>query len=415
MNYKWIALILLTAVFLYEMVLEGIRWRSARNPVPGNVADVYDAETYRKWKAYHTEGCRLGIIRSSVGFVITVLLYGFNLYAHFAGLFPDTLFMQMFAVLLLSSLSSLLMLPFSYYETMVLEGKYNFNCTSKKTFWADSVKSFVIELALITVIGSLLMGLHRLLGKWLVPAFAAVMTLFVLLVAFLYPVLSRVFNRFEPLEDGELKERLTGLLEKHGYRVRAIRVMDASRRSTKVNAYFSGFGKMKTIVLYDTLIRSLTTEEICAVFAHEMGHGLHKDTLKNQILSFVQMLMLGCLAALTLYSPALFRPFGFSAVNYGFALLLITEVEFSVLAPLFSLFVNAFSRKAEYRADRQAVEEGFGEALVTALKKLSRENFSELSPSPLLVKLEDSHPPLSFRIAAIEAADRERKEKAART
>ena len=148
----------------------------------------------------------------------------------------------------------------------------------------------------------------------------------------------------------------------------------------------------------------MTTDEILAVFAHEMGHGLHKDTLKNHILTFLQMLVLGLLAWATLRYPQIFRSFGFEGVNYGFAVLLMMSVEFALMAPLFGLVMSWFSRRAEYRADRQAVKEGYGPALISALKKLSRENFSDLSPAPLLVALEYSHPTLSQRIAAIEAA-----------
>ena len=133
-----------------------------------------------------------------------------------------------------------------------------------------------------------------------------------------------------------------------------------------------------------------------------MGHGLHKDTLKNQILTFVQMLIIGVLAWLTLRSPELFRSFGFDKVNYGFAILLIMSVEFALIAPLFGLLVNWHSRRAEYRADKQAVKEGCGDALISALKKLAWENFADLSPHPLLVKLEYSHPTLSQRIEAIQ-------------
>ena len=203
-----------------------------------------------------------------------------------------------------------------------------------------------------------------------------------------------------------MKEGITALLEKNGYKVRAIQVMDASRRSTKSNAYFTGFGKMKTIVLYDTLVAAMTTDEILAVFAHEMGHGLHRDTLKNHILTFLQMLVLGLLAWATLRHPEIFRPFGFEGVNYGFAVLLMMSVEFALIAPLFGLVMSWFSRRAEYRADRQAVKEGYGPALVSALKKLAKENFSDLSPSPVLVALEYSHPTLSQRIDAIEAAEK---------
>ena len=259
----------------------------------------------------------------------------------------------------------------------------------------------LILILISLIIGSLLLWIHQALGDLMIVVFAAAVTALILAIAFLYPFLSRIFNKFTPLEDGELKEKLTGLLEKHGYKVRAIQVMDASRRTTKSNAYFSGFGKMKTIVLFDTMLEQMTTDEICAVFAHEMGHGLHKDTLRNQGLSFLQMLVIGVLAWLTLRTPELWLAFGFDSVNYGFAMILIMGVEFALIAPLFGLLTNYLSRRAEYRADRQAVQEGYGEELISALKKLSRENLSDLAPSPLLVKLEYSHPTLSQRIEAI--------------
>ena len=188
-------------------------------------------------------------------------------------------------------------------------------------------------------------------------------TVLMLGFTFLYPVFSRVFNKFTPLEDGELKEQLTALMDRHGYSVRAIQVMDASRRTSKSNAYFTGFGRMKTIVLYDTLVAAMDTDEICAVFAHEMGHGLHHDTLKNQILSFAQMLILGALALWTLSSPEVFSSFGFDRVNYGFAVILIMSVEYALIAPLVGLIASFISRRAEYRADAQAAKEGYAAAL----------------------------------------------------
>lgn len=402
MSIKAIVLIILTVVYLYEMALNLIKMRSVNNPIPENIADVYDRETYRKWKQYHGEKSRHALITTTVSWMIGILLMALDVYAAFASLFPKTLYLQMAAVLLLSALAELPMIPFAYYDTMRIEEKYGFNRSSKKTFWADQLKSFVIGLILMTAIGSLLILIHQALGDWMIVVFASVMMLFVLLFVFLYPVFSRIFNKFTSLEDGELKDRLTALLEKHGYHVRGIRVMDASRRTTKSNAYFTGFGKMKTIVLYDTLLNQMTPDEICAVFAHELGHGLHHDTLRNQFLTFLQMLIIAVLAWLTLRSTGIYPPFGFDGVNYGFAMILIMSAEFALIAPLFSLLVNWFSRKAEYRADEQAVKEGCGDALIEGLKKLSRDNLSDLSPSPLLVKLAYSHPTLSQRITAIE-------------
>ncbi len=402
MPWKIIVLAVLTLVWLYETLLHWLNARSVRNPVPENVKDVYDPETYAKWRRYHGEKNRLALLSSAASWLVSMLLMGFNVYAAFAGLFPkDDLWLQMFAVLLLSVAADLLMIPFEYYDTMRIEEKYGFNRSSKKTFRIDQVKNFLISLIVITAVGGLLLWIHRATGDLVIVVFAAAMTLLVLVISFLSPLLVKIFNKFTPLEDGELKDGLTALLQKHGYTVRAIHVMDASRRTTKSNAYFTGFGKMKTIVLYDTLVSAMTTEEICAVFAHELGHGLHKDTLKNTAFSACQMLVLAVLAWLTLRTAELYPPFGFSGVNYGFAFLLIMSVEFALISPLFKLIANAFSRRYEFRADAQAVAEGYGEALISGLKKLGRENFSNLAPSPLLVKLEYSHPPLNERIDAI--------------
>ena len=191
------------------------------------------------------------------------------------------------------------------------------------------------------------------------------------------------------------------LLTKHGYKVKAIEVMDASRRTTKLNAYFTGFGKLKTIVLYDNLVNSMTPDEICAVFAHELGHGLHKDVPKTQALNLINMALMGAVAFLAVSAPELHTAFGFDGVNYGFVYLLM-GTGLGIVQPFMSLLMNAKSRAAEYRADRQAVSEGYGEAMISALKKLARENFSHLSPSRINVVLEYSHPPLGDRIAAVE-------------
>ncbi|MCR5584190.1 MAG: M48 family metallopeptidase [Lachnospiraceae bacterium] len=402
MNFKIMALIVFAVVFIYRRMINVIRLRSANNKIPDNVADVYDSETYAKWKAYHYENEKFSLISNTVTFVLEILLLATNAYALFAGLFPENQFTQILGVMLLNSFVEVLMLPFSWYDTMVIEQKYGFNKTKPKTFFADAIKSYILTMILMVGISSMLFGLHESFGDWIILVFAIVMTLLILMITFLFPVFSKLFNKFTPLEDGELKEKINALLEKHNYKVRAINVMDASRRTTKSNAYFTGFGKMKTIVLYDTLVQNFTVDEICAVFAHEMGHGLHKDTLRNRFLTFVQMLVIGVLVWLTLRTPAIFTDFGFESLNYGFAIILIMSVEYAIFSPIFSLCVNYFSRKAEYGADRQAVEEGYGEQLKSALKKLAKENYSNLSPSPLLVKLEYSHPTLSQRIAAVD-------------
>ena len=403
MNYKILFLLLFTLEHIYQLVLNIVQHRSAGNPTPANVADVYDAETYRNWRAYHGEKSRLSILRTVVSWVLTMglLIGGFHAWA--ASLFPAGVFMQLLAVILAQSLvETLVYLPFAWVDTMVIEQKYGFNRSTVKTFVIDQVRSFLIEVVLGVILMGLLALIHRAMGDWVVVLFTGAVFALTLAISFLYgPVFSRLGNKFVPLEDGELKDKLLALLTKHGYQVKAIEVMDASRRTTKLNAYFTGFGKLKSIVLFDNLLNAMSTDEIVAVFAHELGHGLNKDVLKQQIMNLGNLLLMAIAVWLTVRTPVMHEAFGFAAVNYGFAFVLLGGL-LGLIQPLTGMAMNAYSRHAEYRADAQAVKEGYGEALVGGLKKLARENYANLAPSKALVVLEYSHPPLSERIAAIE-------------
>ena len=399
---KLLFLLLLALGFVYRLALNIVQYRSAGNPIPENVADVYDAETYAKWRRYSAEHCRLSIVSTVISFLVSLLLLVCNVYAAFAGLFGSSTFMQLLSVVLLESVVELVVgIPTGFYETMVIEEKYGFNRSTLKTFVTDQIRNLLIGIAVSLFLAWLLSALHVALGDWMIPLFAISVFSFTLVISFLYPIFSRISNKFVPLEEGELKDSLMHLLTKHGYQVKAIEVMDASRRTTKLNAYFTGFGKLKTIVLYDNLVNAMTPDEICAVFAHELGHGLHKDVLKQQIMNFGNLLLMAVVIWLTVRDPQLHEAFGFLNVNYGFAYIL-AGIGLGLTQPLSSMVMNAYSRFAEFRADRQAVREGYGDAMVTALKKLAKENFAHLAPSPIFVLLEYSHPPLSQRIAKVE-------------
>ena len=403
MNWKAIVLIVFTIVSLYQMVLHFIQYRSAGNPTPENVKDVYDEETYQRWKKYSGEKCRLQIFSTLISYVVTSALLLSNAYAAVASLFGQNIYVQLIVVLAFEALISTVFGAITgYVDQMIIEQKYGFNRSTMKTFVIDQLRSLLIEMLLSVLLISILAALHRALGDWMVLLFAAAVFGITLLISFLYPIFSRLGNKFVPLEEGELKDRLTKLLTSHGYHVKAIEVMDASRRTTKLNAYFTGFGHMKTIVLYDNLINTMTPDEICAVFAHELGHGLNKDVLKQQIMNMGNLLLMAVLAWVAVSFPQVHQAFGFETVNYGFAYILLGTVMLSLVQPITGMLMSAYSRFAEYRADRQAVIEGYGDALVSGLKKLARENFSHLAPSKILVVLEYSHPPLSERIAAIE-------------
>ncbi len=387
---------------LYTLILNAVRYRSANNPTPPNVADVYDEASYQTWKRYSAEHCRLAIGATLTTCIVTVLLLLTNAYAVFASLFPVTVFWQLFAVVLLEvAVATVIEVVEKYISTMVIEEKYGFNRSTMKTFVFDRIRGCLLSMVLSLGLVLLMWVFHKNLGDWLIVVFTAAIFCITLAISFLYPIFSRIGNKFVPLEEGELKDQLMALLTKHGYEVKAIEVMDASRRTTKLNAYFTGFGKMKSIVLYDNLVEKMSTEEICAVFAHELGHGLHKDVLKMQIMNVGNLLLMAVVVWLAVREPRLYTAFGFDAVNYGFAYILV-GFALGLVQPLTALVSNAFSRAAEYRADKQAIEEGYGRPMVSALKKLAKDNFAHLSPSPINVVLEYSHPPLSERIEAIE-------------
>ena len=405
MDLQWfIVLALLVLGHLYKLVLHIVQQRSAGNPTPENVADVYDAETYEKWRRYSGEQSRLGIISCLASFALEVALLVSGAYAWAASCFPAGWFWQAMAVILFSAVCETVVGVFiSYYDTMVIEEKYGFNRSTMKTFVTDQIRNLLIGLLLNTLLVSLLALIWIWLGNWTLLLFTGAVFCITLLISFLYPIFSRLGNKFEPLEEGELKDKLMALLTKHGYQVKAIEVMDASRRTTKLNAYFTGFGKLKTIVLYDNLVNAMSTDEICAVFAHELGHGLYKDVLKQQIMNVGNLFLMAVVAWLAVRTPELHTAFGFTEVNYGFAYILL-GIGLGLIQPLTGMAMSAYSRFAEYRADRQAVKEGYGPMLITALKKLAKENFAHLAPAKLLVVLEYSHPPLSQRIEAVEKA-----------
>ena len=387
---------------LYGIVLNIVQHRSASNPTPENLKDVYDDETYAKWKKYEAEHSRFSILSSTVTGIFMLALLATDAYSAVAALFPAGDHAGLISVIVFATLvTTVFEIIESYVTNMVIEQKYGFNKTTTKTFVADRIRSFLLNLLISTLICYVILGSYSLVGVWMIPIFAGAMFCFSLLISFLYPILSRIGNKFTPLEEGELRESLESLLTKHGYKVKAIEVMDASKRTTKLNAYFTGFGKLKTIVLYDNLVNSMTPDEICAVFAHELGHGLYKDVQKLQLINLVNMALMGTVAYLAVSIPELHNAFGFDGVNYGFAYLLMGS-GLGIVQPFMSLIINGRSRFGEYRADRQAVSEGYGEAMISALKKLARENFAHLSPSKINVILEYTHPPLAERIAAVE-------------
>lgn len=405
MNFKVLALVIIGIVFVFETVLEYLDVKSTDRETPDNVKDLYDAEEYKKWMEYHKEKCKLSFFRHIVSYIVTFAVIGFDVYAYLLGVTgaSDNLYSAAVIVTLIDLVISMLWsVPFSYKDNMGIEAKYGFNRMTNKTFVVDLIKEMIINACVMCGLICLFIVIHQAMGNWLLIVFTAIALLILLTMTFLSPVLTRIFNKLTPLEEGELKDRLTKLLEENECSVRQISVTDGSKRSTKANAYFGGFGKMKTIVLYDTLLEQMTEDEIIAVFAHEMGHNKHKDTLKMFGMNIVNISLMVFLAWALVSFPEIYGFFGFAGVNYGFAFILMGSVGMSFLSPFVGLFINGLARKFEYAADRFAAENGYGDALVSGLKKLHKNSFSNLNPHPVIVKILYSHPTLSERIAAIE-------------
>ncbi len=406
MNAKLIILIIFGISVAVNLIISIIKYRSANNQIPENVSDIYDSETYLKWQKYHGELCRVSLIGDIISAVVMFVLLLTNTHSALIsalGIPRTNPYLGVLVIIAFQAiLETLIGLPIQYINTMKIEEKYGFNRSTMKTFVKDQILGFILQLFLSLLIAYAMLFSHQWLGNLMILVFSLVMCAFVLVANLVFPLLSKLQNKFTPLPEGELRDKLTALLTNHGYTVKSIEVMDASRRTTKSNAYFSGFGKEKRIVLYDNLVNSMTDDEICAVFAHELGHGLNKDIPKSLARGCVNMILISILAWLTVNISWIYLDFGFGAISYGFAYLVLGTAGLPFLSLIFGIVNNALSRRAEYRADSQAISEGYGEALISGLKKLSRENFSHLSPSKIIVILEYSHPPISERVEAIQ-------------
>lgn len=404
MNYKVWALMIIGITFLFDTWMKYLNLLALKREIPDNVKDIYNKEEYEKWMEYYKEKCKLSFVRHLVSYAITFVLIGFDVYALLLGLTGvENVYTAAVVITIIDTVISMLWsIPFSYKADMGIEQKYGFNRMTKKTFAIDCIKDLVINLMLMCGLICIFVLLHTTLGDWMLVAFIGVMLLISLIMVFISPFMAKIYNKLEPLPEGELRDKLTALLESNGCTVKDIKVSDGSKRSSKANAYFSGFGKTKTIVLFDTLLEQMTEDEIVAVFAHEMGHNKHKDTLKLYCINILNIVLMVVMAWVLVSFPEIYGDFGFETINYGFAFVLLGTVCMSFTSFFVGMIISVFARKFEYAADRYAAENGYGEALISGLKKLTKNNFACLTPHPIVVKLTYDHPTTSERIAYLE-------------
>ncbi len=379
------------------------RWR--RHALPVQVADVYDADTYSRQQSYQKAKSSLGSVSRCIEFLLTVILLSTGVIGWYYGLCAKWLTNPYWATSCFFTtyvlLSQLIDAPLACYSVFVIEERFGFNKSTKARFVADKLKGAAISLVVTVGLCDLIFYIYELVGDalWLCGSLACTVIM-VLFTAAYSVVIVPMFNKQTPLADGDLRNAIAEAAATAGFRIKNIYVIDGSKRSTKANAYFTGFGPQKRIVLYDTLIDLLSTREIVAVLMHEIGHYSHHDIIRSIGGSVVQTAVYFYLFALLLSSPECSVALGYGEWSFALSMvafaLLSSPLEL-VLSPL----LNGLSRRAERRADNFASRAGYGAELTTALKKLSSQSLTNLTPHPAYVWFHYSHPTLADRIRNI--------------
>lgn len=397
--YIIIAILLIN--FVIDQILDYINAKRFGNPIPSELQDVYDDAEYKKSQAYKKERYKFGVLSTSVSLIATLLFFFLDGFAFVDGIARAyssneiVIALVFFGIIMLAS--SILSAPLSYYSTFVIEEKYGFNKTTKATFFMDILKSWTVG----AVMGGLVLGaiiwFYQTTGTnfWLYAW--GLVTLFSVFINLFYArLIVPLFNKQTPLEDGSLRSKIESYSSKVGFTLDKIFVIDGSKRSTKANAYFSGFGREKRVTLYDTLINDLNEEEVVAVLAHEVGHYKRHHIIINLFTAIITTGFTLWLLSLFINTPLFSEALNVSEPSFHIGLVAF-GVLYAPISALTGLMMNYLSRKFEYQADDYAKNTYAGEPLITALKKLSKNSLSNLTPHPAYVFVHYSHPTLLQR------------------
>ena len=405
-----VVLVMLAAKFIAATCLDILNMRSVRahsGDIPESFKDFMDFDTYRQGISYTLDKTKFGIFESFCGLIFLSLVLALWILPKMFDLGMDafgvSVFGQAVTLIAMAVVLSLPDLPFELYSQFVIEQEYGFNNSTIKLWIADKFKSLLVGLVLGAPILTLLLWFSESFKQtWWIWGFIAV-AIFQILMIIVYPrFIIPLFNKLEDLPDGELKERLFDLADRGGFKARTIQVIDGSKRSSHSNAYFTGFGKFRRIVLFDTLIEQLDTPELEAVLAHEIGHYKKGHIVKIMAMSFAMTFLTFAIMGYLSNSEWFYLGFGFcEASGFGPVLLM-----YSLFAGAFTFWLtpifNIFSRKNEYEADKFAASIcGGSESLVSALRKLHKKNLGNLTPHPLYSAFYYSHPTLLERQEAL--------------
>ena len=394
--------VIVVLAYIVESLLDNLNQSRARNPLDPKIAGLYDAQERERSIAYSAEKNRFGFYSATFSTVVMVLALSYGWFATIDNWVRERIDNQIAISLafiaLLSVISWWLNLPFQLYSIFGIEAKYGFNKITPKTFITDAIKGSILA----TIIGGTLLTAvlwlyQRLEGSFWIFAWALVSGFSLLMFMFGTTLILPLFNKLKPVEDGELKREIEKYCASQGYSLGRLFVMDGSKRSTKANAFFSGLGKSKTIVLFDTLIEKLSTKEIVAVLAHEIGHYKRKHTLSMFIFSNIQTFATFALLGWLLGYPELSTALGADQQSFHLSALAFF-ILFTPLSILLGLINNSWSRHNEYQADTFAKETYEVAPMRSALKKISTDSLANLSPHPLYVAFNYTHPPLLQRL-----------------
>ncbi|WDP93010.1 MAG: M48 family metallopeptidase [Desulfobacter sp.] len=407
------AIILATLIgaYLMNLAADYLNIGNLTASLPQSFEDVFDKDRYKKSQAYLKAGTRLGLVSASADLLLLLAFWflgGFGFLDDFIrGLELGPVLSGLLFIGILAALKSITALPFSIYSTFVIEERFGFNKTTPGLFILDMAKSILLSVILGAALLSAIFWFFMTAGDWAWLICWGVTCIFLLGIQYIVPTwIMPLFNKFSPLEDGPLKGAIFAYARSIDFSLTQIFVMDGSKRSAKSNAFFTGFGKNKRIVLYDTLIKEQETDELLAVLAHEMGHYKKKHIQRRLAFGIGQMGIIFYLLSLFLNHQGLFSAF-FVDTPSVYAGLVFFSILFSPIDLVISIIMQAASRKDEYQADRFAARTTKNPgALISALKKLSAHNLSNLTPHPFFVFLNYSHPPVVERIAALSLMDK---------
>jgi STE24 endopeptidase len=398
---------ILVLSFIIDKIIDSLNAKHFNDPIPSELQDVYNATEYKKSQEYKKENYRFATLTASISLLATLIFFfvdGFAWVDTWARSFSENsmvVALIFFGIILLAS--DLLSLPFSYYHTFVIEEKYGFNKTTKKTFVLDKLKGWLM----LAIIGGGLLALviwfYETTGDlfWLYAW--GMLTAFTIFMNLFYSrLIVPLFNKQTPLEVGELREKIESYAGNVGFQLSKIFVIDGSKRSTKANAYFSGFGSEKRVTLYDTLINDLDDEEIVAVLAHEVGHYKKHHIIFNLAASVITTGFTFWVLSLLLGNPMLSEALNVSQPSFHIGLIAF-GVLYTPISEITGLIMNYFSRKFEYQADNYAKDTYRPQPLISGLKKLSKNNLSNLTPHPTYVFVHYSHPTLLQRFRNLKA------------